>query len=49
MSFSSRISKIWTFVELGHYTMFAATEGIFDNAIEQWDALWRFSFTGASV
>lgn len=45
MSLSSKLSEIWAFVELGQYTLIALNERN-DNAMEQWDALWRFSFTG---
>lgn len=48
MSLSSEISQIWTFTEAGHYMMLALTER-YISAIEQGNALWRFSFTGARV
>jgi len=45
MSLSSNFSEILAFIELGQYALIALNERN-DNAMEQWNALWRFSFTG---
>jgi hypothetical protein len=49
MSLSSEVPQIWSFMEVGRSMMFALTIRYITNAMEQWDALWRFSFAGASV